>query len=50
MYKGECKATMANNFADILTNLERIGDHSTNIAEKVASGAEYFESKEERRV
>ena len=43
MYNGICKATMANNFSDILTNLERIGDHSTNIAEKIISGDEYFE-------
>ena len=43
MYNGICKATMANNFSDILSNLERIGDHSTNIAEKIISGDEYFE-------
>lgn len=45
MYNGVCKATMANNFSDILTNLERIGDHCTNIAEKVVSGNEYFDNK-----
>ena len=43
MYNGICKATMANNFSDILSNLERIGDHSSNIAEKIISGDEYFE-------
>ncbi len=45
MYNGICKATMANNFSDILTNLERIGDHCTNIAEKVISGNEYFDNR-----
>ena len=30
--KGECNATIGTLFMELLTNLERIADHSTNIA------------------
>ena len=35
LYEGRCNAYTGAIFLDILSNLERIGDHSTNIAESV---------------
>ena len=35
LYEGSCNAYAGAIFLDILSNLERIGDHSTNIAESV---------------
>ena len=35
LYDGRCNAYTGAIFLDILSNLERIGDHSTNIAESV---------------
>lgn len=36
LYDGKCNAYAGTIFLDILSNLERIGDHSTNIAESIA--------------
>lgn len=46
LYDGTCKVSIADNFADILSNLERIGDHCTNIAQKTIKGKHYFDEKE----
>ncbi|MDZ5001449.1 sodium-dependent phosphate transporter, partial [Clostridium perfringens] len=35
LYDGTCNAYAGAIFLDLLSNLERIGDHSTNIAESV---------------
>lgn len=35
LYDGKCNAYAGTIFLDILSNLERIGDHSTNIAESI---------------
>lgn len=35
LYEGKCNAYAGTIFLDILSNLERIGDHSTNIAESI---------------
>ena len=35
LYEGTCNAYAGAVFLDLLSNLERIGDHSTNIAESV---------------
>lgn len=45
LYEGICKVSIADNFADILSNLERIGDHCTNIAQKTIKGKHYFDLK-----
>lgn len=42
VYEGKCKALLIDNYTDILSNLERIGDHCTNIAEKISTGINYF--------
>lgn len=41
VYEGVCKVSLIDNYNDILSNLERIGDHLNNIAEKVSSGNVY---------
>ena len=35
LYDGKCNAYAGAIFLDLISNLERIGDHSTNIAESV---------------
>jgi len=35
LHEGTCSAYAGAIFLDLLSNLERIGDHSTNIAESV---------------
>lgn len=49
VYKGVCKVSMVDNYSEILSNFERMGDHCTNIVEKVKSGNAYFEKKGENQ-
>jgi len=39
--RGECKAMAGLTFVDLVDNLEKIGDHLTNIAEGVAGGMQW---------
>ncbi len=46
LYEGKCKVSIADNFAEILSNIERMGDHCTNIALKTIKGKNYFDENE----